>query len=179
VGFSPWAIDDPETADDALSGAYSLLEQLTPLILAHQGDGSMDAAIVSKENPSQTLAIGSYSLEVTRRQLWKSSAFADHGYVLVIEDQPNHFIVAGKDVQVVFDAKGSPPKVVEFDKVEDGQFVNGLWVAGRRLNGDETVLDYNLSAVAANYRTGTGLRLGPDSPTIIRTSVFCREPKGR
>jgi hypothetical protein len=177
LGFSPWAIDDPDTADQALSGAYSLLEQLSPLILAHQGDGSMNAAIVNHDTPRQALMIGGYTLNVTRRRLWKSSAVADHGYVLIIEDQPNRFVVAGKDVQVTFDASSSPPKVVEFDKVEDGQYCGGLWTPGRRLNGDETVLDYNLSELAASNRTGTGLRLGPDDPTIIRASVFCREAK--
>jgi hypothetical protein len=175
LGFSPFAIDDPAPTDDQLARAYKILGQLGALILAHQGDGSMNAVIVDKDNPEQALAMGGYILHIARRIDRKASTVADHGYALVIAERPDRFIVAGKDVQVTFDAASETGEVVELDRVEDGNFIDGKWVPGRRLNGDETMLNYSLSELAANNRTGTGLRLGPDGPEIICASVFRRE----
>src|SRR5690606_4460024 len=40
IGFSPFAIED-YAEDDALGEAYALLGSLAPLILEHQGEGTM------------------------------------------------------------------------------------------------------------------------------------------
>jgi hypothetical protein len=176
IGFSPFAIDDHPLTEDEFVRAYGVLEQLSPLILAHQGDGLMGAAALSQDNPAQVLNLGRYTLNVVLRRQRKISWVADHGYVLVIAARADRFIVAGKDVEVTFAANGAQPAVVELGKVEEGTFVNGNWMPGRRLNGDEIMLDYNLSALAAKNQTGTGLSLKAEGPAILRVDVFGREP---
>ena len=172
IGFSPFGIDvgnQPELAE-----VYGCLEQLSPIILAHQTDGSMNAALLDTNNPTQTLELGGYTLNVTLRHEHNSTQIADHGYVLVIAEQADRFIVVGKDVQITFTANGATPTVVELGKVEEGTFVKNGWVPGRRLNGDEIMLSYDLSALAAENQTGTGLSLVPDHMTILRVDVFRR-----
>jgi hypothetical protein len=153
-----------------------MLDELSPLILAHRGDGSMSAAELSQDHPAETLILGGYALQVVRRHDRKSPFVADRGYVLAIADSANRFIVAGKDVEVTFAAQGAHPAVVELDTVEEGRFSNGLWIAGRRLNGDDTMLDYDFSELAPKNQTGTGLRFGADGPTTMRVTVFRRDP---
>ena len=111
---------------------------------------------------------------MTLRHEHNSTQIADHGYVLVIAEQADRFIVVGKDVQITFTANGATPTVVELGKVEEGTFVKNGWVPGRRLNGDEIMLSYDLSALAAENQTGTGLSLVPDHMTILRVDVFRR-----
>jgi len=176
IGISPFAIDDHPAAEDQFVRTYGLLAQLSPLILAHQGDGSMSAAVLNHDNPAQTLVLGRYALNIVLRRERKSSWVAESGYILAIAEQADRFIVAGKDVQVTFTADGAPPAVVELAKVEEGTFVNGRWVPGRRLNGDEIMLDYDLSNLAAKNQTGTGLSFGAEGPTVLRADVFRREP---
>src|SRR5262249_47725933 len=70
MGFSPFAIED-FAADDDLGKAYGVLQGLTPIILAHQGDGSMVGVrpIVafdgSVDAAPQDVTLGGYRLHVT------------------------------------------------------------------------------------------------------------------
>jgi hypothetical protein len=152
------------------------LEQLSPLILAHQDDGSMNAAVLNRDNPAQTFVLGGYTLNVVLRRQRKADWVAENGYVLAIAEQADRFIVAGKDVEVTFVASGVSPAVAELGQVEEGDFREGRWVPGRRLNGDEIMLDYDLSILAAKNQTGTGLSFGAGGPTVVRAAVFRREP---
>jgi hypothetical protein len=192
IGISPFGIDGDNTSSSDLAEAYGCLEQLSPMILAHQADGSISAAVLNQDNPSQTLELGGYALNVTLRherkapqvedlgkivpvtEPTKATTVAAQGYVLVIAEQPDRFIVAGKDVQITFAVDGPAPAVVELAKVEEGAFTKDGWVPGRRLNGDEIMLSYDFSALAAKNQTGTGLNLGPDHLTLLRVDVFRR-----
>jgi hypothetical protein len=66
---------------------------------------------------------------------------------------------------------------VELKKVVEGQFEGDRWVPGWRLSGDEVMLDYHLSTLAAESETGTGLRFRDGGPSILEVSVFKREAK--
>jgi len=191
IGFSPFGIDAGTPPSPELLDAYGCLKQLGPMILAHQGDGSMSAAVLGPDNPAQTLELGGYTLNVALRHERKTAAvedlgkttqaaatpLPDQGYVLVIEGKPDEFIVAGKGVQITFTTNGATPAVVELGKVEEGAFSREGWIAGRRLNGDEVMLSYDLSGLAAKNQTGTGLSLGSDHLTILRVDVFRRNSR--
>ncbi len=49
---------------------------------------------------------------------------------------------------------------------------DGHWVAGRKLSGDDILLDYHLAAQAAANQSGSGLRFGPDGPTLQRVKLY-------
>jgi TPP-dependent pyruvate/acetoin dehydrogenase alpha subunit len=50
--------------------------------------------------------------------------------------------------------------------------VNGKWIPGRRINGDDVVLEYDQAAAAAKNQSGSGLIFGGDGPTIQHVKLY-------
>jgi hypothetical protein len=96
----------------------------------------------------------------------------DRGYGLVFSSGPDEFIVAGTDIQVTFTPSTPGPSVVGLSKVEEGTFLQGKWVAGRWLNGDDTQLLYDLSALASQSLSGEGVSFPAGDPTIRRVQLY-------
>ena len=61
LGFSPFGVDRQVGIDPDMVG-YDLLSQLAPLILKHQGDGTMSAVLLSPNDPPQKIQLGNYTL---------------------------------------------------------------------------------------------------------------------
>ena len=57
-------IDRRLTPDYELISGYDLATQLTPLILEHQGDGTMTAVLMQPKDPPQKIPLGNYTLDV-------------------------------------------------------------------------------------------------------------------
>ena len=152
VSFSPFAIDTLTPANSAnLTGAYDVLNQLSPEILAAQGTGRMRGfrprvsfdGIVD-ETP-QSFTLGGYRFTVTYIDPWTPKDKQDvtaHGG-LIIQTGDSSFIVAGSGVVVTFadaDTTGGAPsrKAVGIEQIVEGRYVDGVWKPGRWLNGDES-----------------------------------------
>jgi len=58
-------MDRLTTPDNDLSGSYEMLSQITPLILEHQGKGTMSAVLLNPDDPPQKIRVGNYTLEVS------------------------------------------------------------------------------------------------------------------
>jgi len=57
---------------------------------------------------------------------------------LIISDSPGEYIIAGRKISLNFsDIDPGSGSRVSFLSLEDGEFNNGKWITGRRLNGDE------------------------------------------
>jgi len=63
MGFSPFGIDSMVGNSTDVFG-YDLLSQLAPLILQHQGNGTMSAVLLGPDDPPQKIRVGNYTLEV-------------------------------------------------------------------------------------------------------------------
>ncbi len=63
IGFSPFGVDRLGK-DSELAGVYGLLSKLAPLILEHQGNGTMSAVMMRTNDPPQKVKVGNYTLEV-------------------------------------------------------------------------------------------------------------------
>ncbi len=136
IGTSPFAVDSiasPETS--ALSKSYRILGQLAPLILEHQGKGEMTGFLLNKETPSVKAEIGGYDVEISLDNIFGSAAQSAYG--LIIQTAPDEFVGAGSGFRVAFSPKTPGPRIAGIGTVDEGTFLNGKWVAGRRLNGDE------------------------------------------
>ncbi len=63
--------------ESELAGVYGLLSQLAPLILEHQGNGTMSAVMLRTNDPPQKVKVGNYTLEVTLcetpRRVWHNA----------------------------------------------------------------------------------------------------------
>jgi hypothetical protein len=174
IGYSPFGIDarQEDSANGPLTKAYDVLNQLSSKILNAQTKGSINGIWLNQKKKKQQFQSGRYNLEaVLRNSLWRQEALPENGYGLVIAEGPDEFIIAGKDIQFNFfvaDATG----YVGIASIDEGEYVNGNWVAGRRLNGDDIMYNYNIAGEAAVKKTGTIVKLPGDGPKILRVKLY-------
>jgi len=172
IGYSPYAIEDQDDPDGPIAKAYGFLSELTPMILEHQASATIAGVWLSADRPTQDVALGGYTLHFALRVTRKSTVLPDRGYGLAFATGPNEFVVAGTDTQVTFTPDTPGPPVVSLAKVEEGTFHQGQWVAGRWLNGDDTQLLYDLSALASQNLSGEGVSFPAGDPTIRRVQLY-------
>lgn len=165
VGFSPFSIDTASEASlRSLSDTYAGLAQLAPLILAHQGQGTIHgfrppvAFDGSLNEAPATATIGAWRTTVTFVDPWVPRAdqrIAAHGG-LVIRTGPDELLVAGAGITLTFATEGGQAGI---ESAWEGRFENGAWRPGRLLNGDET-------------HQGRHIRLPPGRFSIQRVRLY-------
>jgi beta-galactosidase GanA len=142
IGFSPFGIDRFAGADSELAKGYDILSQVAPLILEHQGKGTMAALLLDRDGKPQTVRLGDYNIEArySARPFGPpaagATAPAERVAGLFISTGPDDFVIVGRSMNVYFTSVGG--ESVGLGTVEEGRYMNGRWVPGRRLNGDET-----------------------------------------
>jgi beta-galactosidase GanA len=166
LGYSPFSIESLGDAPNALSQSYEVFEQLTPLILESRGLGRMagfraaigeDGSVV--ETPAKVTMAG-IEFTVTFTDPWTpkdQQTIADHGGLLIHSGKD--FWIAGQGITITFKDAESATARVGIDFAEEGEFVNGAWVRGRRLNGDQT-------------HQGRHIRLPPGKPQIQKVRLY-------
>ena len=153
IGFSPFSIDslDEETTN-AVTSSYDLLNQLTPLILNHQGKGTMAGLLPEgpEQRQPQQLRLGNHTLYVTYdRPTAQNTSVLSGGLVIAIA--PDEYVFAGTGLTVTFEAAGGGDPIVGLLSVDEGKYVNGQWVVTRRLNGDQTHQGRHLRLPAGKF----------------------------
>jgi hypothetical protein len=167
LGLSPASETRTEPADLPLARSYAIVTQFAPLILENQGKGKMAGVVVSADDPSQKIPLGDYVLEVSYARMRRpptpapakpaagapavpaptpappppfpgASQLPDRGGALFISVGPDEYIAAGSGpVSVTFSPNTPGAPIAGILSIDEGTFVNGRWVPGRRLNGDE------------------------------------------
>ncbi len=156
--FAPFGIDNPRFENnDPLDLTYGALRQLEPLILEHQGMGTMRGFLVDSKLPSCRKELGDYVIEA---KLASGKLHTSGG--LIIQTGPDEFVCTGRSLDVFFTLKDDSFRVA-LDIVDEGTFINGTWIPERRLNGDET---------HASTFDGAGLRLPVDRISIQKVSLY-------
>jgi beta-galactosidase GanA len=168
-GFSPFQVETAEGKDqEAVTQAYDVLRQLTPAILAAQGQGRMSGfkprvledGTVLDQPVSQV--IGDYRFTVGFVDPWTPKAdqkTAAHGGIIV-QIGPEEYLMAGRGLVVTFAGAGDGPPIAGIDSAVEGVFdAQGRWVPGRTLNGDQT-------------HQGRHIRLPPDQFQIQRVKLY-------
>lgn len=169
LGFSPFGIDGMDGSaggGDALARSYDILSQLAPLILENQPKGRVAGVLLEELTPSQKLRVGDYTLNVSgngfRRTLTGSSQAsttpAPHG--IFIATGPDEFYMAGRGLTVTFSPETPGPPIVGLGTVEEGRFVDGQWIRGRTLAGDDTGQGNSISLDAGR------------NPGILRVTLY-------
>jgi beta-galactosidase GanA len=166
MGFSPFSIEDaPE--DDPLGEAYAVLAEVAPIILAHQGRGTMagvrppvafDGMV---DDAPQTVRLGDYALEVSFVDPWTlrdAQETRTHGGLIVMLG-PNEYLVAGTGLTVTFAPVSAEGAIAGIERIEEGRYVDGAWQRGRVLNGDQS-------------HQGRHLRLPPEEIGIQRVRLY-------
>jgi hypothetical protein len=150
IGFSPFGVDREDRLgfDTNLTATYDIVSQLTPLILEHQGDGTMSAVLLDPNDPPEKIKVGNYTLEVTYWPIRYKMPLVMPGEpppgppppaaALFIATGPDEYFAAGTGVKVTFSPNTPGPPRAGLGTVEEGTFVNGRWVPGRQFAGDDT-----------------------------------------
>ncbi len=144
IGFSPFAIDAiPADSADALSSSYLALRDVAPLVLEARRRGSVSGGVVDSGTPQVELRLGGRVVTIRHDYTFEWSGPArertpwPRAGALVIAMAADEYAVVGNGVILTF-APESGGDTLGLLSVDEGRFVAGRWVAGRRLNGDET-----------------------------------------
>jgi len=159
LGFSPFYIERSIAKDDKLKQSYNMLSQLMPLIGEHQGLNTMGAVLLTKDNPSKSIEFGDFVFHADLRYDPNNlhSRSNELGAAIFIMTAPGEFYIGGSGMSITFTQK-NPEFKTGLATVEEGTFVNGKWMPGRRLAGDDTA-------------QGDNLRLG-DGYNILKVTIY-------
>jgi beta-galactosidase GanA len=155
ICFSPFAIERalvrdaaPDAAPDAkpsqpgprtptpqLSASYNVIAQLWPLLAAAQAKGESHGFLLDKDHPIADFPINGYIAHVSLDQIF--GFHAEKGFGLIFAAGPDTFYGAGAGFRVNFTLPDGKAQV-GLAAIDEGVFTNGKWIAGRRLNGDES-----------------------------------------
>jgi hypothetical protein len=157
ISFSPFGIDGMLGSNPDPFG-YDLISRLAPLILEHQGKGTMSAVLMGPNDPDQKVQVGNYTLVVAASRPRGAPAAqpgasqpapqAPPAVAVFVAAGPDEYFVIGSGVTVGFTPNTPGPPLAGLATVEDGTFVNGRWVPSRRLAGDD-----DAQGEALNLRT--------------------------
>lgn len=162
IGFSPFSIESlDEVTSKSLTDSYDLLKQLSPLILEYQGRGVMAGLLpeVAEQRLPQQLRLGDYILNVTYERPTQSAAAQNPQTPamisggLVIATGRDEFVFAGTGLTVTFETETQGAPNVGILAAQEGRHVNGQWLPGRRLNGDQTHQGRHLRLEAGKFAT--------------------------
>jgi len=172
MAFSPFGIDT-QVGNPSDPFGYDLISQIAPLILKHQGDGTMTAILPGPTDGPTKIQLGNYTLEVAgarprgappaqaqgagrgqgqaqpaqgqgqgrgQAQAQPAQPQAPASVAMFIQTGPDEYYAIGRGITVYFYPNQNPSGKEEagLGAVEEGSFVNGKWVAGRLLAGDDT-----------------------------------------
>jgi hypothetical protein len=161
IGFSPFGVDGGRPISPDLADAYRMIEQMSPVIVAHQGTDSIAAQRLSNGEAPETVKLGSYTLTLTYAGRNMHLAPQARGGVvgsapppasgapveppsdaaaILINTAPDEFYLAdvGAGVRVDFAPTTPGPSNVGLGDVQEGRFVDGKWQVIRQLAGDDT-----------------------------------------
>jgi beta-galactosidase GanA len=168
LGFSPFSIESLGDAPNSLSQNYSVLQQISPLILESRGRSRMAGFRASLREDGTVIdtaaktTLGGIEFTVTFIDPWTpqdQQTIANHGGLMIYAGGED-FWFAGQGMTVTFKGADSGPPLVGIDFAEEGVFDDqGNWRSGRRLNGDQT-------------HQGRHIRLPPGKPQIQKVRLY-------
>jgi hypothetical protein len=148
---------------DSLAQTYAVLDYLAPVILDNQGKGTiaMLEPMLDTNAPPQELKMGDYTLEIRYgaggqgggrgggRRGGGGGGFGGGGgggsgvtntspARFVINSGPGEYVLVGGPMNVTFTPNTPERGSVVLGSFDETLYVDGHWVSGRRLNGDET-----------------------------------------
>lgn len=176
-GFAPFGIEAiGEPAASLLKASNDLIRQLTPLITAHQGMGTMTALLppAAEQRKPHDVVFGGVTMSATYERL-ESPGLAD-GVIneagdrsasrallpagtIVIQLGPDEFLFGGIGVTITFFAPTPGKPSIGILNCAEGRYVDGQWQHIRWLNGDQT-------------HQGRHLRLEPGRFTLQRVKLY-------
>jgi beta-galactosidase GanA len=143
IGFSPFSIESViAPSEEPVAKSYALLQQLSPVILENQATGKIEGVLLDSTFQKQEIIMGNYKLTVSHEFVlgWspgsKSPGWPGSGG-LIIQTGEREFIIAGTGIVVTFSSVRDTKQSVGILRADEGEYINGEWKPGRRMNGDQ------------------------------------------
>jgi beta-galactosidase GanA len=168
-GFSPFAVDSlPEErgaapTEPGMAEVYAMLADLQSNLLEAQAKDHVRALVLDESSPrtSQTISVGGFLFRAALSRSWPGRELAaKHGAMIVLEEQPDEFLIAGSGLTVNFlrdpDTDG---QIAGIASVEQVMRRDGAWVTERNLNGDQT-------------DQGRALQMNPKEMQVFRVTLY-------
>lgn len=143
MGFSPFSIESTDKpAEEPVAQSYAVLSSLSPLLLASQGKGVLRGMLFDKKNTTDTIRLGGYTFTCKHEYTlgWSPKAKDDDWAMaggLIVQTGPDDFTVAGTGIVITCTSDQPQQPNAGILQLDEGTYVNGVWKAGRRLNGDQ------------------------------------------
>ncbi len=156
MGYNPFSIESVENpAHNEFTSGYAVLRQLAPLILQHQGKGTMTGFLLDSAAQSAEIPLGGYVFTVKHEYTWPYAPHPEgpsprYGGMIIMT-APDEFYIAGTGVVVTFQPSSNDGARAGIASMDEGSFVNGKWAAGRRMNGDQDHQGRHLNLPGGEY----------------------------
>ncbi len=157
IGFSPFSIESIPPENSPISRSYEILSQLSPLILEKQGSGAMAGVLLDKENQTQEIKLGKYTLKVSHDYTFewtprpREAQFWPPAGGIIILTGPDEYVIAGAGLIVTFAPNPPSGQIAGIAGIQEGTYVNGRWVGGRWLNGDQSHQGRHLNLPSGSF----------------------------
>ncbi|HEY3372167.1 MAG TPA: DUF5597 domain-containing protein [Prolixibacteraceae bacterium] len=172
IGFSPFGVDfnalgegkgETETRLAAIAQEYAMAAPMMRELAKWSFEGKIKSVVEHEDHGTQTIDLGAWEAMVTfgtSRNNTEQEANRPFGKAMVVQLGENEFILIGTLCHFTFKPLGANAgRAWQYLKVEEGQYVNGVFKLLRNRNGDET--DWG------------GPRLGA-VPAVLRTTLVVR-----
>jgi hypothetical protein len=112
------------------------------MILAHQGKGTMAGAVLDSAGQEARIRLGEYVCTMKHEYSWRYARRSEgetprYGGMIIMVS-PDEYVVAGRGVVVTFAAGSEDGARAGIGTLEEGRLMDGRWIAGRRMNGDQS-----------------------------------------
>jgi hypothetical protein len=144
MGFSPFSIESTsDPIKEPVAVSYGILRQIAPVILEKQGTGMMKGFLFYKENQSDTIQLGGFTIVAkhdftlgwspqSKEEKWPVAG----GMIICLGE--GEYYVAGNGIVLSFPCSTDGKECTGISRIEEGKIVNGNWSPLRRLNGDQS-----------------------------------------
>ena len=142
LGFSPFSIESTEKATgEPIGKAYAIIDQMQSEISKAKKRKSLEGVLLSKDSSTVRMEMGDYILTVSHEYTlgWSPGAKEKSWPItggIIIGLSKDEFYVGGTGLVITFEPKTGGGRAGIFS-VDEGQFINGKWTPGRRMNGDQ------------------------------------------
>jgi hypothetical protein len=175
IGYSPFGFESrtKDVENDPMTKAYKLASSMAPVILEAQKNGAITSVLLDREiDTSEEVTLGDYKFLVELLTNRHSPDVPSQGYAMIINIAPDEFIIYGNNIQISFSPATPGPAIAGIARDDEGIYSEGKWIPGRRLNGDDIMIDYDLAKKALENKTGTGIRFGRGNLKLQRVKLY-------
>lgn len=156
MGYSPFSIESlKDPASHPIARAYDVLQQLEPLILMKQGKGEMAGILLDSTHHHTQVQLGDYLFNIRHEYSWpyaqRSEGEVPRVGGMIIMLQPDEFLIAGSGIIITFETRSNDDSIAGIERIDEGQFIHGIWKPGRRMNGDQSHQGRHLHLPGGTY----------------------------